>query len=118
MSKLDEYRKFQGEMQYAAHWAAMLGKRYHGGGGGIGKLTRVIVKPELYFQHSDGATNYHEAPEGLCRFLAAEITKDFPRLLANAQAAMDAQKAEMAAAATEEHAKLMKDAGLLTEAVS
>lgn len=118
MSKIDDYRKFQADLRHAKCWADLIGNRYRGGGGGVGELREIKVEATVYHQESDGANNYHAAPSALNQFLAAEIRKEFPNLLAAAQAAMEAKRVTLAAEATAEHEELMRDAGLLTETAS
>lgn len=112
MSSLDDYRTIQRHVDEAARWAEMLGARYEGGGGGTGSIVSLGVTPTLYFQAYNGSTNYHKAPDALADWLSKEIRKDFPRLLALAQAAMAEEAKKLADHARKEHAQLMKDAGL------
>lgn len=113
MRDIDKFTKYQQELGYAAHWAGLIGKPYHGGGGGIGDITGVTLNVTVYHQAYDGATNYHEVPDALKVELAKAVRRNFKTLLAEAQEAMQVEKKALAAKALEEQSKLMTEAGLV-----
>lgn len=117
MNKLTIYRDIKRRLVDAERWAAMLGKRYAGGGGGLGKLTTVYLDTaQLLYQEYDGATNYHGAPEYLLQALSHVIEREFPRLLDAALEDMRKAATVAAAEARAEYQQLAEDAGLeLTE---
>lgn len=113
MSKIDEYRSKQVAISRAKKWAGLIGKEYHGGGGGLGKLTGLTVKATVYHQERDGATNYHDAPDDLRFAIEREIRFRFMEILEGALSAMDTQSNALAKLAHAEHAELMRAAGLV-----
>lgn len=61
---IQQYQCAKREHDYCAAWAALIGKKYNGGGGGIGELKSLRLMsgedaPTVYHQYSDGAKNYH-----------------------------------------------------------
>lgn len=117
MSALDTYKAGARERDYSAEWAALLGQRYHGGGGGTGYLVSVKLvggeaAPTIYHQYSDGAKNYHQAPASLLSYLEVEIKERFPEILAGALTRQADDLRRLAKAAADEHADLMAAAGL------
>lgn len=112
MSAIDEYRKHKEAMRHAEHWAALIGRRYHCGGGGIGEVKSVEVDATVYHQEYDGATNYHAVPQGLRLALQSRIKAAFRDLLREALSDMEEERIKLAEAAHAEHAKLMAEAGL------
>lgn len=117
MSTLNAYKAAARERDYSAGWAALLGQRYHGGGGGTGYLVSVKLvggeaAPTIYHQYSDGAKNYHQAPASLLPHLEAEIKARFSELLAGALTRQAEELKTLAKSATAEHAALMVAAGL------
>jgi len=64
MNAIDNYISAKQELTNAREWAALIGSRYQGGGGGIGKVSHTsYVTIEIYHQERDGARNYHQ-PSG------------------------------------------------------
>lgn len=116
MKKFETYRDAKKERDYSVAWAEMLGKQYHGGGGGIGKLvhmklsTQEMSTPTIYYQHNNGDKNYHECPRALLPHLDAAICDAFPMLLANALAKFDESVKAAAVAALAERDELERAA--------
>jgi len=115
--KIDQYKAANREANDCARWAALIGDRYHGGGGGIGELRRFSIAsgeavPTVYHQYSDGATNYHQMPTALQPHLEAAIKANFQLLLADALERQEKAVKACAAEALKEHADLLEAAGL------
>lgn len=115
MSAIDDFNKQKSELGYAEYWASMLGKEYHGGGGGHGYIASLTVAAEIYFQYSDGATNYHALDKGMAHALAKEIKQRAPELISAALTAMREESQALAKKAAKEHADLLKAAGITFE---
>lgn len=109
---IEEYKKRKQDLGYAEAWAQKLGQQYRGGGGGRGYVTKAQCVMEIYHQYSDGATNYHDAPEAL-RFALGEVIKRNARsLIDQALANMRIDAQAFATKAVAEHEQLLKEAGL------
>lgn len=114
-------RQYQGakrEHDECAEWAALIGKKYCGGGGGIGDLRSLSLMsgeaaPTVYYQVSDGAKNYHTMPDALAPHLEAAIKARFSALLADAMERQKAALKQAAEAALKEHGELLKAAGIV-----
>ena len=118
MNAIDKYMAAKREAGYCSGWAALLGQRYHGGGGGIGALVSLkLSAATIYHQYSDGAKNYHECPASLLPHLEAEIKSQFTSILDGALARQAEAIQRLAKDAADEHVDLMRAAGMsLTEA--
>jgi hypothetical protein len=119
MNKIEQYKAAKQEANESAKWAALIGDRYYGGGGGVGRLHKFSIaggeaSPTVYHQYSDGATNYHPMPAALRPHLEAAIKAAFPSLLADALARHEEAVKAFAAEAVKEHAELLEAAGLST----
>jgi hypothetical protein len=112
MRDIDKFTKYQQEIGYATGWAGLIGKPYHGGGGGVGEITGITLNVTVYHQEYDGATNYHDVPDALKVELARAVRRNFKTLLAEAQEAMQMEKKVLATRALEEQSKLMAEAGI------
>lgn len=112
MSKIDNYNKFNERARWALSWASLIGDRYRGGGGGIGKLHSLKIEAVVYHQYSNGAKNYHDAPELMQQKLAEVIIEQFPMLLQLAKDRIEAERQNLAEQALQEHRKLIAEAGL------
>jgi len=112
MTAIAAFNAFQRELRYAEGWSALIGKPYHGGGGGVGAISGVTFNATVYHQEYDGATNYHDVPDGLKIALAKAIRRNFKTLLAEALDQMQQEKKALAAKALEEQKLLMAEAGL------
>jgi len=117
MSKIDVFKAAKAELNQANIWAEKIGKKYFGGTSGKGELGSIVsgkVSLTVYYQYSDGDTNYHHSPDG---FNAAfvEIIKRHQASLIEEAIELLAIKSQVAAvAATKEHAELMIEAGIST----
>lgn len=60
MSALERYRNAKFAQADALCDLGLIGQRYEGGGGGIGKITSLSVAITIYHQYRDGSTNYHK----------------------------------------------------------
>lgn len=112
-SAIETYQEAKRLREDANRWTQMFGMRYHGGGGGIGDLRSIsVAQAQIYYQETNGATNYHDAPSRMLRALEQVIASRFPELLTNAMNAIDKNLDHLAAEAYKEHRNLMLDAGL------
>lgn len=114
---IDRYNADKAERDRCRAWAGLIGSKYHGGGGGIGKLTSIRLAsgealPTVYHQYNDGAKNYHAMPEGLRFHLEEAIKARFSELLADALSRQDAALKVSAEHAVKEHAEMLAAAGL------
>ncbi len=68
MNKFETYQQIKAANKVSKDWAEMLGKPYHGGGGGTGKIIYLTLcrgemkSPTICYQYSNGAQNYHACP--------------------------------------------------------
>ena len=110
---IQQYQGAKREHDYCAAWAALIGKEYSGGGGGIGELKALqLASVTVYHQYSDGAKNYHTMPAALAPHLEAAIKARFGELLADAMERQKAALKQAAEAAVKEHGDLLKAAGI------
>lgn len=63
MTKLEEYNKALAELHASERLFSKIGKKYGGGGGGIGHIVKADLTYSIYYQQYDGATNYHSTYE-------------------------------------------------------
>jgi hypothetical protein len=112
MSKVTEYEQLKREIARSKQWYSMLGKRYVGGGGGIGAIASATCAAEIYFQERDGSNNYHEIEGAVKRELQLVFKAALPVLLEKAFANLEEQRLAAAKLATEEYAKLLTEAGV------
>ena len=116
-TKIEEYNTAKLNHGYCKGWASLIGASYIGGGGGIGRLVSVTLadgqaSPTIYFQESDGATNYHYMPAELKKHLEASIKVRFNELLADAFKRQETELNSLAVEAAKEYGSMMKAAGL------
>lgn len=114
---IQQYQGAKREHDECAAWAALIGKKYNGGGGGIGELKSLRLmggegSPTVYHQDSDGAKNYHLMPAALAPHLEAAIKAQFGELLADALERQKAALKQAAEEAVKEHGELLKAAGI------
>lgn len=114
---IDKYVDLQSALRDSNHWVSMLGKRYSGGGGGIGALHSLSLNkgeasPTLYYQESNGSTNYHRMPVELSKHLESAIKSKFTELIADALKLQEKELKKCANAAVEEHKRLLESAGI------
>ena len=114
---IQQYQSAKREHDDCAAWAALIGNKYHGGGGGIGELRSLRLTggeyaPTVYHQYSDGAKNYHTMPAALAPHLEAAIKARFGALLADALERQKCALKQAAEAAVKEHGELLKAAGI------
>ena len=87
MNKFETYQQIKAANKVSKDWAEMLGKPYHGGGGGTGKIVYLTLgrgemkSPTICYQYSNGAQNYHACPTVLIPTLEQVIQDEFPALL-------------------------------------
>jgi len=112
MSKIEEFKKFREQIRYATCWIAMIGKPYSGGGGGIGGLHGVSVKPDIYYQESNRSKTYHDCPQCLAEELGNVVKRRFPELLAEAMEAMAVTEKRIGQEALAEMQALAEELGL------
>jgi hypothetical protein len=112
VSAITAFSKKSNELSEAKRWGGLYGAPYHGGGGGIGSIKGMKFAATIYHQYSDGATNYHDSPEGLNVAIATIIKADFRAILDRAIALMETEKTLAAVAAKNEHKALMEAAGI------
>ena len=116
MTAVDEFKAKKRALKKSEEWAEMIGKKYHGGGGGIGELRTLKVSvANLYFQFSDGSTNYHDAPKELLEKISDVVMVEFTRILELAISSMQIDAGQAAEKAAREYRTLMEEAGLATE---
>ena len=90
MNKFETYQQIKAANKVSKDWAEMLGKPYHGGGGGTGKIVYLTLgrgemkSPTICYQYSNGAQNYHACPTVLIPTLEQVIRDEFPNLLKKA----------------------------------
>lgn len=113
---IQQYQGAKREHDECAAWAALIGNKYHGGGG-IGELKSLRLMsgesaPTVYHQYSDGAKNYHTMPAALAPHMEAAIKARFGELLADALERQKAVLKQAAEAAVKEHGELLKAAGI------
>jgi len=101
MDAIKEYIQAKRDIANAKRWEDLIGSPYHGGGGGIGKVTAATtVKMEIYHQYSNGDTNYHAPPnEHLAACICKVVTNMGSTIIAKAIAIMEQELAQKAAAA-------------------
>jgi len=114
---IEKYKAAKRDQEYCEAWAALIGSPYRGGGGGVGELVSLRLlggesSPTVYHQYSDGAKNYHQMPAALAKHLEAAIVSNFSILLASALKMQKEEVKQKAALALEEHAQLLKEAGI------
>ena len=114
---IQQYQSAKREHDDCAAWAALIGKKYNGGGGGVGELKSLRLAsgeaaPTVYHQYSDGAKNYHTMPAALAPHLEAVIKARFGALLADALERQKCALKQAAEAAVKEHGELLKAAGI------
>mgnify|MGYP000275859375 CR=1 FL=1 len=94
-------------------WLNMIGREYHGGGGGVGKLHSVAIQSvEVYFQEYNGATNYHGVPSTFIPFIESAFKLYSDKIFETARLLQAEHVQNLAKQAAEEHQMLMEAAGL------
>lgn len=86
------YREAAATLRSAEQYVELVGSRYEGGGGGIGRVHDVSVAVTVYHQERDGATNYHDSSEPFNDALGRAIKENFQMLANSALAEMRATK--------------------------
>lgn len=113
MSKVSEFQRIRNARVVASEWAGMVGRDYRGGGGGTGAVRSVAIREcVVYFQEYDGATNYHDMPDAIRKYVDAATFAIMPAIIADAMVLMNAEEEWAAKEAHEEHRALMLAAGL------
>lgn len=104
MSTITKYQDAKFLLQRFSGWAGKIGRKYHGGGGGVGKVTNALFKATIYHQPSDGDTNYHESETAFADALNEAAKELAPQIIARAMALLE-NKVRDAAMAAEKEAK-------------
>jgi len=117
-SKIEQYSKAKAELHTAKKWVSLYGSPYLGGGGGVGRISSLSVKAEMYHQPRNGDNNYHSMPPELERVFSKEVESRFQAIADSAIAEMEARLSELANEALQEHATLLIAAGLRPPAQS
>jgi hypothetical protein len=117
-TRIEEYELKKRAQQESEQWAAMMGKEYHGGRGGHGKLVKLLImkgaqSPEIYYQESNGSKNYHEIPDDLIAHLETAIKNNFVFLLDRALELQSEELKRIAGLAVIEHKELLAAAGIV-----
>lgn len=75
----------------AQRWFVLLGSEYRGGGGGKGFIAHTTkCKPVIYHQATNGATNYHDAPNEFAPYLDKALAHHAKEVISTAMAYLDA----------------------------
>ncbi len=117
MSYIEKYNAEKQKLYECERWAAMLGKAYQGGGGGIGELSEFLIArghflPKIYYQCKDGDKNYHNMPDALCLYLESSIKENIQHLVTDAINKQRESLRLLALDAVKEHTNLMEAAGI------
>lgn len=105
MNAIEWFQEKKRCLRDAQSWAALIGKKYSGGGGGFGEVCRVNAVFTIYHQPYDGATNYHEAPKALREAIESVLKSRARAIIDEALSVLDAEvktAAKKAAAEAEE----------------
>ena len=113
MSTIERFNEKKRQLGYAKALVSLIGKEYHGGGGGIGKVVRATASICVYHQYSNGDTNYHDSDGAFNTYLANSLIKNQGKIIGDAIAAFEADCQALAAEALKDHEQLMADAGLV-----
>lgn len=109
-SKFESYQKAKAELSAAKEWLEMIGKRQpRTTAEANGFLCALTVKAQVHYQHSDGAKNYHDAPETFGFLLGQAVKDSFDTLAAEALARLAARVDEMRKQAAEEYRQLLAE---------
>ena len=115
MSAIQEYHRYKQSLELTKKWLALIGSRYEGGGGGIGRLNGVHTRFAIYHQAYDGATNYHEIPNNDFQLaLDRAVYNNLKEIIKTAVSTMETNLKELAVYAKAEADAIAKDAGLIT----
>ena len=119
MNKFETYQQIKAANKVSKDWAEMLGKPYHGGGGGTGKIVYLTLcrgemkSPTICYQYSNGDQNYHACPSVFIPTLEQVIQDEFPALLKKALLRQEELLQEAAKEALLERAELENAAASL-----
>lgn len=115
MSYITNYHRFRALKEQSKEWYEMLGKPYHGGGGGTGKVTSVEFKCEIYFQSHNGAQNYHSIPPEFKKYIEKAIIKNFALIIKDAEQMQEEDFKKVAEQAVGEAKSILQSAGVYYE---
>lgn len=116
MSYITNYHRFRTLKEQSKEWYEMLGKPYHGGGGGTGKVTSLeLSKCEIYFQSHNGAQNYHSIPPDFKKYIEKAIIKNFTTILKDAEQMQEEDFKKVAEQAVGEAKSILQSAGVYYE---
>lgn len=114
MSHIENYKKFKSSVEQTQRWSAMLGQQYYGGGGGLGRIIGVeLNKVQIYYQFSNGDTNYHNIPQHFTKYVQQAIINQFDSLLEEAKQLEEEEFKRLAQQAHGEAKQIAEDAGLI-----
>jgi hypothetical protein len=112
MSKIQAYKDNKRALEMAERWAAMIGKEYRGGGGGIGAVHSCKVQMTIYYQYSNGDTNYHESDKPFNEWLEIAVKRQSQSIVNIALELMRDRLKILACEALAENQQIMMDAGI------
>ena len=114
MTAIEDYKNAKQSLKDATEWAALLGKKYSGGGGGVGKFApaKTSVHLCIYHQPRDGDNNYHDMPKCLEPDMQSVLTDTARSLIELAIVRMEAKCQALAALAAKEYAELLQESGI------
>ena len=113
MSTIERFNEKKRHLKYAQALVSLIGKPYHGGGGGIGRIAGATASICVYYQYSNGDTNYHDSEPEFNSYLASSLIKNQGKIIEDALAAFEADCQALASEALKEHEQLMALAGLI-----
>lgn len=110
MNAIQWFQLQKANLADARSWAGLIGKKYSGGGGGYGEITKVNAIVTVYHQEYDGATNYHEAPKAMREAIEATIREQGGQIIASALARLEAYVRDAAKKAEAEAQAVLDEA--------
>lgn len=94
MNAIDNYIQLKDQFRRFLDWRKLIGKEYFGGtrgrGGEYGKVVSASGNLTIYYQHSDGDTNYHELERGFHAEFGMVMLEQSQLLLDKLQARLSA----------------------------
>lgn len=108
-TKFESYQKAKKELAESRAWLEMIGKpQPRTTAHADGYLSKLSISAQVHFQHSDGAKNYHDAPD-VFEFILQEVVRShFQTLTDEAIKRMAARADEMRKEAAEEYRQLLE----------
>lgn len=114
MSYIEDYKAFKHKFNKCEEWSNLIGKEYKGGGGGIGRLEKIVIamdglSPQVYHQAFNGATNYHCMPPEFKDYVEYAIKQHSKLIMNTALEKMKYDVRMIAEQAKQEYESLLKD---------